>query len=123
MAYLGWELNESDRNRLLALFPPKYPDVVAHHITGQFGVSEDTPPPEPATFVVVGITEDRGLLQTLVVSVNGNTTRPDGETYHVTWSLDRAAGAKPKDSKTAIKRLGYTVTERVPFQAEPKTFS
>ncbi|RYD66863.1 MAG: hypothetical protein EOP83_04035 [Verrucomicrobiaceae bacterium] len=123
MAYLGWELSEAERARLLTLFPPAYPDVVAHHVTKQFGVSEDTPAPDQARFAVVGVTDDGEKLQTLVVSVDGQTQRPDGETYHVTWSLDREAGAKPKDSKMAIKRLGYTVTDRVEFQAEPKTFT
>lgn len=123
MAYLGWELTDADRSRLLALFPPKYPDVVAHHVTERFGVPEDAPPPEPASFVVVGVTEVPGRLQTLVVSVNGATARSDGETYHVTWSLDRATGAKPMDSKKAIKSHGYSMVERTAFTAEPKTFT
>jgi hypothetical protein len=123
MAYTGWTLPEQERARLLELFPPKYPDVIAHHVTLQFGVPEDAAAPESNTFAVVGVTDDGRQLQTLVVSVGGHTTRPDGETFHVTWSLDRELGAKPKDSKRAIKRLGYSVVERVPFEATPTLFS
>jgi hypothetical protein len=119
MAYTAWVLPEEERARLLTAFPPQFPDVVAHHVTAQFGVPEDAPPPDEARFCVVGVTTDGRQLQTLVVSVDGQTTRPDGETYHVTWSLDRELGAKPKDSKMAIKRLGYTVVDRVEFTATP----
>lgn len=122
MAYRAWKLSDAERMRLLDLFPPAYPDEVAHHVTESFGVPADAAPPEPATFSVVGVADDGVKLQALVVSVNGSTERADGQTFHVTWSLDREQGAKPVDSNTVIRRKGFTPVDPVPFQAQPGVF-
>lgn len=123
MAYTGWELTEAARSHLLALYPPRYADVVAHHVTHVFGVPEDATPPEPARIEVVGMADDGEKVQALVVSVNGSTLRPCGKTYHVTWSIDRAAGAKPADSNNAIVAHGYTPLPGLVVDAHPRTFS
>ena len=43
MRVAGWLLHLEDRDRLLALFPPAYPRVVAHHVTLKAGVRPDFP--------------------------------------------------------------------------------
>lgn len=108
MAYTGWELPEDERQRLLQLFEPRYPDVIAHHITHRFGVAPEAAvlPPE-VTGKVVGIADDGEKVQALVISIDGRISRPDGNTYHCTWSLDRAQKAKPWMSNEVIEKRGY----------------
>jgi hypothetical protein len=38
----------------------------------------------------------------LVVAINGATTRPNGGTYHITWSINKDAGKKPNDSNLCL---------------------
>ena len=35
--YVGWLVDPEDRAALLDRFPPRYPLVVAHHVTQKFG--------------------------------------------------------------------------------------
>lgn len=121
--YVGWLLSEPERQRLLALFEPRYPDVVAHHVTLAFGVGEDHPLPSETQGFVAGIADDNKGVQALVIEIGGTTARPDGSTYHITWSLDRAAGAKPVDSNRVIRDLGYERVPQVPVRLIPKWFS
>ena len=121
--YIGWELPEGERSRLLALFPAVYPDVIAHHITqSRRGVTQDEPLPEETQAMVVGVANDGVRVQALVCAVGGTTTRPDGKTYHVTWSLDRAQGAKPVMSNDVIREKGWEAVPRIPFRIIPKLF-
>ena len=99
MPYSGWKVEESDREMLLRVFPPLYPDVIAHHVTNN--LKQEIP--EDANIVVVGYCNDDDGVECLIVSVNGSKIRPDGSTYHITLSIDRAAGKKPVDSNEAIK--------------------
>lgn len=117
--YTAWVLSETERTRLLALFPPRYPDVVAHHVTDRPGVRKDAPLPPEADLVVVGMADDGEKVQALVVEVNGSTAREAGGTYHLTWSLDREAGAKPVHSNDVLASQGYVAVSRAPFTAEP----
>lgn len=103
MAYSGWKLNDADRERLLEEFPPRFPDVVAHHVTKNLKPFV----PAEAEVVVVGYACDDGGVEVLVVEVNGTSARPDGSTYHITWSLDRAAGRKPVHSNEVLQQLGW----------------
>lgn len=45
----------------------------------------------------------------MVVAINGSTGRPDGGTWHITWSLgeDRAA----RESNDALAALGWNPLE------------
>lgn len=97
MSYTGWLLPDHDRARLLRKFPPSYPMVIAHHVTLTMG---EVALPTETSAVVVGQADDDGV-QALVVQINGTMHRPDGETYHITWSLDPER--KPVDSLTAVK--------------------
>lgn len=86
--YTSYQLTPTSRKQLLDKFPPKHEKVVAHHITHEFGVHKDTPLPTIADIKVVGYHNDPEGLEVLVVSVNGDVTRPDGNVYHITWSLN-----------------------------------
>lgn len=120
--YSGWELPDAERTRLLSLFAPEFSDVIAHHVTREFGLPEGSAVPDGDTGVVLGIASNGTSVQALVVEINGTTRRPDGKVYHVTWSLDRALGAKPAHSNDVIA-LGWKPVPRIKFKIEGKLFS
>ncbi len=120
--YTGWELPETEKERLLVMFPPAYPVVIAHHVTLAYGVEADFPLPVETRGEVVGIADHDGV-QALVVAISGTTDRPDGSTYHITWSLDRARGRKPVDSNRVIREYGFRTVPPVILALEPKLFS
>jgi hypothetical protein len=86
--YVGWEISSADRSRLLGIFPPKFSKVIGHHITFQYGTDDQSAMPELHNVAVVGYVSDNKGIEGLVIAINGDTTRPDGSTYHCTWSLD-----------------------------------
>lgn len=106
--YTAYVLTDEAREKLKNIFPPKYSEWIGHHITIKFPaqLSPDMPLGEPVKAEVVGYVEEDGL-ETLVVAVNGNVKRPDGKTYHITWSLDRQKGKKPVMSNNLIAKKGY----------------
>ena len=112
----GWLLADADRLRLLRRFPPTYPDVVAHHVTL---APKDAPMPDPSDALVVGRANDGRGVEALVVRIAGTTDRPDGSTYHVTWSLDRARDSKPVESNQVIAERGWTAVEPTPIRLLP----
>lgn len=126
MAYVGWLLAERDRTILLSLFPPSYPDVIAHHITLQFGVPADHPLPSHTLGFVVGYANDCAGVEALVVEIGGTILRPNGQTFHITWSIDRAAGRKPMHSNDILIKNGFTRLElsvKIPIRIIPKLFT
>jgi hypothetical protein len=121
MRVAGWLLHPEDRDRLLAAFPPAYPRVVAHHVTLKAGVRPDFPLPGDTEGFVVGVADDGAGVQALVVEIGGTTRRPDGSTYHVTWSL--APGREAVESNDVIRKRGWTATtQRHRVRLEPKVF-
>jgi len=119
---LGWLLDETARQELLSLFPPVYPDVVAHHVTLQAKASASVPLPSAHAGEIVGQADDGLGVQALVVRIEGTTDRPDGGTYHITWSLDRSQGRKPVDSNRVIAERGWTTSAPVPIRLNPARF-
>lgn len=118
--YTGWLVDADDRAHLLARFPPVYPEVVAHHVTQKFGDVAAAPPSETAGGVI-GIADDGVGVQALVVRIGGTTARPDGATYHITWSL--AAGREARESNDVIARLGFAeLPAPIPVKLEPRPF-
>lgn len=104
--YTAYVLTDESRAQLLEVFPPTYPDVVAHHITWEFGVTESADLPEASDHIrIVGRVDDGKGVEALLVTVSGNSTRPDGGTLHITWSLDRSTGAKPFHSNQVIQNV------------------
>jgi hypothetical protein len=122
LAFSCWYLPEDEATRLLALFPAAYPDVIAHHVTVDFGKFADLSVPPEATIEIVGIADDNRGVQALVVRVNGSTDRPQGGTYHITWSIDTEAGRKPVDSNGVIAEHGWQDVTPVSVETEPKIF-
>lgn len=116
----GWLLDEEDRARLLALLPPAYPRAVAHHVTLRADVPPGFPPPAAKAGTVVGLADDGAGVQALMVEIEGSTRRPDGSTWHVTWSP--ADGRKPVESNDVIRAHGWTATARHPLRLHPAVF-
>lgn len=116
---VGWILTQQSRDALLERFPPRHADVIAHHVT-LWGRKAAKPIPVPATFAVVGHADDGRGNEALVVTVDGTTDRPDGGTYHVTWSIDPASGLAPKHSNDLLAEADWHALDApIPFDAEP----
>lgn len=109
--YVGWLLNEIDRNHLLMVYPPKYDRVIAHHCTLVFGVNSDVELPVETEAFVVGRVDDGNGLEALIVSIGNTTNRPTGGTYHITWSL--AEGRRPSQSNDVIDMIGWTTVKPI----------
>ena len=118
--YVGWLLPTNEREKVMMYIPPAYPDVLAHHVTLKFGVPADYPLPKKTSGVIVGIADDGKGVQAAIVKIGGTTDRPDGSTFHITWSIDRNAGRKPVDSNAVIKEIGWEkLVYEIPIQLEP----
>lgn len=107
----GWKLDAGERAALLDRFPPEWPDVIADHVTLDPDADVQTPLPQDRQGAIVGAINDGEGLQALVVAIDGGTDRPDGSTYHITWSLDRARGRHPVESNSVIARHGWRPTD------------
>jgi len=118
----GWKLpRDGERERLLDRFPPKYERVVADHVTLQAGASGDTPLPRETEARIVGYGDDGVSLECLVVEIDGTTDRPDGSTYHITWSL--GPGRKAKESNDLLRDRGWQRLDRpIAAELEPARF-
>ena len=118
--YTGWLLHAEDRADLLQRFPPRYAEVVAHHITQKFGEAEARPPSETEG-EIVGVADDGQGVEALVVRIAGATDRPDGSTYHITWSL--GPGREARESNHVIARRGWTwLAAPIVVRLEPRPF-
>ena len=117
----GWKLPRDDREALLARFPPKYDDVVADHVTLRVGATSQTPLPRKPQARVVGRADDKRSLECLVVELDGTTDRPDGSTYHITWSL--GPGRKARESNDVLRDQGWKhIREPLTVTLEPARF-
>lgn len=107
-SYWAFVLDEASRNKLLAAFPPKFPDVIAHHVTVGFGKTcpAGFTAGETQSIDVIWHAEDASL--ECVVVRAGSLHRPDGKPFHITMSLDRAAGRKPVQSNDVIEKVMMT---------------
>ena len=102
----GWKLSGDDRDMLLERFPPKYENVIADHVTLRVGATPRTPlPRQPGSARIVGRADDGKSLECMVVELDGTTDRPDGSTYHVTWSL--GPGRKARESNDVLRDQGW----------------
>ena len=117
----GWTLPQDDRERLLGQFPPKYANVIADHVTLRVGATRDTPLPRKPMARVVGRADDGDSLECLVVELDGTTDRPDGSTYHITWSL--GPGRKARESNDVLRDRGWEDLDApVGIELEPARF-
>ena len=117
----GWKLSHDERERLLERFPPKYGAAIADHVTLRTGATPETPLPRNAEARVVGRTDDGSSLEALVVELDGTTDRPDGSTYHITWSL--GPGRKARESNDVLRDRGWEHLDApIPIELEPARF-
>ncbi|WP_042445583.1 hypothetical protein [Azospirillum sp. B510] len=118
--YTGWELPADERGRLLALVPPRYDRLVADHVTFGFGAGPQEPLPTATEAEVIGCADDGEGVQALVVAIDGTSERPDGSTYHITWSL--AEGRRAVESNDVIRDYGWRPVEPSTVRLVPRHF-
>ena len=118
----GWKLPDDERVALLERFPPRYENVIANHVTLRVGATPETPlPRKPETARIVGRADDEDSLQCLVVELDGTTDRPDGSTYHITWSL--GPGRRARESNDVLRDRGWEHLDApIPVELEPARF-
>jgi hypothetical protein len=117
----GWKLPGEERERLLERFPPKYGKVIADHVTLRTGATPETPLPRKPESRIVGRADDGNSLECLVLELDGTTDRPDGSTYHITWSLGPAR--KASESNDVLRDKGWQpVPAPIPVELEPARF-
>jgi len=117
----GWKLPANERERLLGRFPPKYERVIADHVTLRTGATAKTPLPRKPHARIVGRADDGNSLECLVVELDGTTDRPDGSTYHITWSL--GPGRNARDSNDVLRDQSWdTLNAPVGIELEPARF-
>lgn len=104
-AIIGWRLDREQRKELLQQFPPRYADVVADHVTLRIRAAPRAQLPEETMGEIVGRTDDGAGVEALAVSIGGTTDRPDGSTYHITWSL--AEGRRARESNDVLRERGF----------------
>jgi hypothetical protein len=115
---VGWKLDRCQRNELLERFRPRYAKVVADHVTLKAKIAGNTPLPPPLVAEAVGhINDDRGV-EALVVAIAGSTDRPDGSTYHITWSL--GPGREARESNDVLAAGAWQpLREPIPLTLTP----
>lgn len=117
----GWKLPRDERSALLERFAPRYPEVIADHVTLRTGATPQTPLPRKPDARIVGRADDGKSLESLVVELDGTTDRPDGSTYHITWSL--GPGRKASESNDVLRDLGWEHLDApIPVELEPARF-
>ena len=117
---IGWLLDPGDRADLLARIPPAYEKTIAHHVTLKVGPAPGEAAPAAEDPTVVGIADDGAGVQALVVRIAGTTDRPDGSSWHITWSL--ADGRRAVESNEVIARRGWTPLGPFPIRLIPARF-
>ena len=115
--FIGWSLAAPDREKLLAIFGQRYERLDADHVTLAADAPDEASAPSFVTAQVVGEADDGGGLQALVVSIDGMTDRPDGGTYHITWSL--SPGREPVESNRVITEHGWRATPPIAIDLRP----
>ena len=118
---IGWKLPRDERESLLERFPPRYGEVIADHVTLRTGANPDTPLPREVEARIVGRADDGDSLECLVVELDGTTDRPDGSTYHITWSL--GPGRKARESNDVLRDKGWShIDSPIGVTLEPARF-
>lgn len=117
----GWKLPGEERAALLERFSPQYGNVVADHVTLNMDANGESPLPRAVQAEVVGRADDGHSLECLVVRIDGTTDRPDGSTFHITWSL--GDGRKARESNDVLRDKGWEhIDQPIPIELEPARF-
>lgn len=101
----GWKLPQAERELRLDRFPPRYEQVIADHVTLKVGATATTPLPKKPSARIIGRADDGTSLECMVVELDGSTERPDGSTFHITWSLGPLR--KARESNDVLRELGW----------------
>ena len=118
---IGWKLDRAERKELLRRFPPKFKEAIADHVTLEAKVARSAELPEEREGEIVGRAEDGSGVEAMVVRIGGTTDRPDGSTYHITWSL--GPGRKAVESNDVIAKHGWIPIEPpIAIRLEPQRF-
>ena len=118
---VGWKLDRDQRRELLLQFPPQFRQVVADHVTLRSRAARGAPLPDETHGEIVGRAHDGKGVEAMVVSIGGTTDRPDGSTYHITWSLED--GRRAKESNDVIREHGWEPLELpMPVKLMPARF-
>lgn len=114
----GWKLDRGERQALLHDHPPVYEEAVADHVTLEVGGKEL---PGEVRAEIVGRADDGAGVEAMVVTIDGTTDRPDGSTYHITWSL--GAGRRAKESNDVLRERGWDELDHpIPVTLTPARF-
>lgn len=120
MNAIGWKLDRSEREALLARFPPRYDEAVADHVTLE-AEAKHRPLPRDTNACIIGRADDGKGVEAMVVELDGTTDRPDGSTFHITWSLD--GGRRAEESNDVIRERGWSrFDEPIPVKVNPARF-
>ncbi|MEA3017027.1 MAG: hypothetical protein QOI38_1749 [Sphingomonadales bacterium] len=115
---IGWKLDRDQRTELLQQFPPRYRNVDADHVTLTIDASPDAGLPEETQGEIVGRVDDGRGVEAMVVRIDGTTDRPDGSTYHITWSLD---GRQAHESNDVLREREWVAFDLpMPVQLRPE---
>ena len=117
MSVTGWKLDRGEREQLLERFPPRYPEAVADHVTLEKG---DGPLPPEVSAEIIGHTDDGAGVEAMVVTIDGTSDRPDGSTFHITWSL--GSGRRARESNDVLKERGWQALDPVRVTVRPARF-
>ncbi len=107
MPTTGWKLDRASREFLVDIFPPRWRDLVADHVTLDARATRRDPPPPKAEAAVIGHADDGNGLEALVIAIDGDPQRPDGSIFHITWSLDRDKGRRAEESNSLLAQHGW----------------
>lgn len=116
----GWKLDRAQREDLLVRYPPRYGEGVADHVTllsNAAGGAQADPPAPVGEARIVGRADDGLGVEAFVVSIDGSTDRPDGSTWHITWSL--AEGRAAKESNAVLAARGWEPLDGPLLMLEP----
>jgi len=115
---IGWKLDPTERQQLLTDHPPRYEQAVADHVTLEVGGKQI---PGEVKAAIVGRTDDERGVEAMVVTIDGTVDRPDGSTYHITWSLGH--GRRARESNDVLKQRGWKELDHpVPVTLTPARF-
>jgi hypothetical protein len=118
---IGWKLDRGQRRELVERFPPTFPNAVADHVTLATRAAHDAPLPPESDGKLIGIARDDSGVEAMVVAIDGTTDRPDGGTYHITWSL--APDRKAQESNDVIAANGWVAfDDPIPVALRPARF-
>lgn len=114
---IGWTLDAEERGSLLDRFVARYAKVVAHHVTLATDADKRDLPGAVRAEIVGRADDDEGV-EAMVVTIDGDTERPDGSTFHITWSL--ADGRRARESNDVLRERGWIALDHtVPISLSP----